>query len=283
MPADSFLTYTNPTLPKILVFDSGVGGLTITRELVDLLPNTNITYAADNAAFPYGTKNKTELLNRIERVLRQLHTLTDADIIVIACNSASTIALPHLRSIFSTPIVGVVPAIKPAAMLTQSKVIGLLATPGTVSRQYTDGLIEDFARNHSVIRLGSNKLVELAEDKLSGKPIDITALNAELLPLQQGVIQGLDTVVLACTHFPLLKPELSLCLPQVKYWVDSGLAIAKRVADLLSKHYHWQSSSTPGKVTYQSVFTGEHQNLDHLQQYLKPWFSTHCTLVKINS
>lgn len=280
----SYLPYRDKSLPNILVFDSGVGGLTITKEIAKLIPRSNITFAADNAAFPYGTKKEQDLVARISLVLNRLQVLTDADIIVVACNSASTLALPKLRQTFSVPIVGVVPAIKPAAKLTQSKVIGLLATPGTITRDYTDNLIKDFAENCAIVRVGSNKLVHLAEQKLMGKAIEERDVDCELGNFHQAMPQGLDTIVLACTHFPLLVEELQRCLPSVYHWIDSGSAIANRVKVKLGEDDRFKTTledSDPTTATYQSIFTAKRNNVAYLNNYLKSWFSESSSVISI--
>lgn len=235
-------------MSTVLVFDSGVGGLSIVDAIQASLPKVSIAYVSDNEAFPYGEKLEPVLTQRVVHVLQRAEDVVQADIIVIACNTASTIALSELRSAFNTPIIGVVPAIKPAAKLSASKTIGLLATPGTIQREYTTQLITDFARGCHVIRLGSLELVHMAEQKLKGQPICLKQLSTLLEPLNLSII---DTVVLACTHFPLLKSELKGCLPQVDHWIDSGEAIARRVDSLL-KHHPPESTNV---VAYKSYFT----------------------------
>ncbi|MGS2723836.1 glutamate racemase [Porticoccus sp. GXU_MW_L64] len=217
--------------PKILVFDSGVGGLSILAELRRTLPQCQLVFACDNAAFPYGTKDEQTLSERVDRVLQVLIQRVDPDIVVVACNSASTLVLPRIRSHFKKPVVGVVPAIKPAAELSQSKCIGLLATPGTVKRPYTQQLIDDFASHCQVISVGSSELVTLAEEKLRGTAISAPPLQEILKPFLSA--PKLDTVVLACTHFPLLREELSAAAGKSIHWIDSGEAIARRVCSLL--------------------------------------------------
>lgn len=220
--------------PQILVFDSGVGALSIIAEIRKSLPHVAITYASDNGFFPYGTKSEQELIARVDRVLGALVRESPPDIIVVACNTASTVTLPHIRAHFDIPIVGVVPAIKPAALCSTSRVIGLLATPGTVSRPYTRQLIEDFAADCEVIAVGSSELVLLAEQKLRGQVPDPGAIARVLEPLTAApAFPFMDTVVLACTHFPLLRDELAAALGKPVRWVDSGDAIARRVAQLL--------------------------------------------------
>ena len=225
--------------PRILVFDSGVGGLSVMREIQQRLPDCQYLYASDNAAFPYGTKSEDELIARVDKVLHALlqhieQSYGPVDIIVVACNTASTLTLPHIRSHFTQPIVGVVPAIKPAAIHSATKVIGLLATPATVARPYTYDLIRQYAANCTVISVGSSELVHLAEQKLRGETIALERIAAIIAPFVTAPRAAeLDTLVLACTHFPLLHDELRQCLPGTIQFIDSGEAIARRVAFLL--------------------------------------------------
>lgn len=233
---------TNPDKPiTALVFDSGVGGLSVAVEIQKKLPSLNIVYASDNAFFPYGTKGETELIIRVEKVLRAIIQAHPIDMIVIACNTASTLALAHCRQVFDLPIVGVVPAIKPASQFTQSGVIGLLATPATIARPYTNELIREYAGDHQVIRLGSSELVALAESKLRGKEIT----QSDLAPIlsgffqqaDQSLVRNMDTLVLACTHFPLMRDEIKQWFAQQNIdilLIDSGEAIARRVEFLLT-------------------------------------------------
>lgn len=217
--------------PKILIFDSGVGGLSILGEVRRRLPGCEYIYACDNQAFPYGTKPEDALVQRVDLVLKALLRKVDPDLVVVACNTASTVALPRIRAHFTKPVVGVVPAIKPAAALSASKTIGLLGTPGTVTRPYTQQLIDEFAANCTVIRVGSHQLVEIAEARLRGQTVDQQQLATIVAPLFAD--PNLDTIVLACTHFPLLLEELQNVASRQINWVDSGEAIARRVASLL--------------------------------------------------
>lgn len=228
-PAQSFQA------PRILVFDSGVGGLSVAREIQQRLPLNPLVYASDNAFFPYGTKGEAELIERVDLVINELLLRYPADILVIACNTASTLTLPHLRSKLNVPIVGVVPAIKPAALMSKTGVIGLLATPATVARPYTHELIREYATNCHVISMGSSELVQIAEQKLRGEGIDADAIGRiaqELMRADQA--EKMDVLVLACTHFPLLKDELAQHLPAQIKLIDSGTAIARRVEFLLA-------------------------------------------------
>jgi glutamate racemase len=239
--------------PRILVFDSGVGGLSVAREIQQRLPLNPLVYASDNAFFPYGTKGETELIARVDQVISELLLRYPADILVIACNTASTLTLPHLRSKLSLPIVGVVPAIKPAALMSQSGVIGLLATPATIARPYTHELIREYAPNCAVISLGSSELVQIAEQKLRGEPIDTAAIGHIANELMRGEDAAkMDVLVLACTHFPLLKDELAQHLPASLRLIDSGEAIARRVEFLLADSVEPPAGHVPEHI---AVFT----------------------------
>lgn len=233
---------TNHHPPRILIFDSGVGGLSVMQEIRQRLPNCQFFYASDNAAFPYGTKTEEDLIARVDRVLHQLLAYIEqhyhpVDIIIVACNTASTLTLPHIRSRFTQPIVGVVPAIKPAAERSTTKVIGLLATPATIARPYTLNLIKEYASDCAIISVGSSELVEIAERKLRGETISLDAIKKITAPFQESIHnRQLDTLILACTHFPLMRTELSLCMSNNVQFIDSGEAIARRVEFLLNEH-----------------------------------------------
>ncbi|KAE9527839.1 glutamate racemase [Testudinibacter aquarius] len=222
-------------LPTILVFDSGVGGLTVYHEIKQLLPNNHYFYCLDNAFFPYSEKTEQQIIDRTLLICRKLVEQYPIDLVVIACNTASTVVLPTLRQHLPShiSIVGTVPAIKPAAKISQTKHIGLLATKGTVKRAYTEALIKAYATDCQVEKIGTTELVELAENKLRGDSVDLGKLRNIIKPWIE--LKQLDTVIWGCTHFPLLENELKLCLPQVKYFVDSGKAVAKRVKFLLEE------------------------------------------------
>lgn len=220
--------------PTIVIFDSGVGGLSVYDEIRQLLPNARYIFAFDNDGFPYGEKPAELIVLRTKQLIEQIALNYSVDLVVIACNTASTVVLPTLRQHFSFPIVGVVPAIKPAVKLTRNGVIGLLATRATINRQYTHDLINQFAEHCEVELIGSARLVELAEEKLHGKSINHNELTEILLPWL-ALAKIPDTIVLGCTHFPLLKTELQLVLPTTCQFIDSGAAIARRVYSLLEK------------------------------------------------
>ena len=218
----------------ILIFDSGVGGLSVLAAIRAVLPEPAVVYAADNAGFPYGTKSEDEIAARVPALLGRLVERVRPALVVIACNTASTIALPHVRAALDVAVVGTVPAIKPAAERSRTRVIGVLGTDATVRQPYVDRLAAQFAGDCTIVRHGSARLVELAEAKLAGEPIAIAAVARELAGLtgQAGAGQ-LDTVVLACTHFPLLADELAAASPWPLGFVDGGAGIARRVAHLL--------------------------------------------------
>ncbi|MBP6124231.1 MULTISPECIES: glutamate racemase [Providencia] len=219
--------------PTILVFDSGVGGLSVYREVKKLIPNAHYIYVFDNEAFPYGEKSEQFIIDRVYQIVNavaQKHPLT---ITIIACNTASTVSLPNLRAHFSFPVVGVVPAIKPATKLTRNGVVGLLATKGTVNREYTKELIERFATDCNVVSLGSAELVQLAERKLHGETLLLDEVAQAVRPWLR-MSEPPDTVILGCTHFPLLIEELEKVLPNGTRFIDSGSAIARRTVWLIN-------------------------------------------------
>lgn len=253
---------------NILVFDSGVGGLSIAAEIQKQLPNCQINYCSDNAAFPYGTKGEKELVARVDKVLKAVCDSYGIDIIVIACNSASTLALPHIRTHFKQTIVGVVPAVKPAAQISRSKHIGLLATPGTVSRAYTQKLIDDFAGDCEVTLTGSSELVLLAEQKLRGHTITSAQLAPILKPFEN---QTLDTLILACTHFPLLEDEIQTHLGKGVTLVDSADAIARRVSYLITKMPKTAASADGLKRENRSIFTAKTDETEALKNALRTY------------
>ncbi len=211
-----------------------MGGLSIADHIRKICPDTPLFYLADNDAFPYGDKDENWLVERVVTLAQALVDQYPIQLLVLGCNTASTVVLPALRDMLDIPVVGVVPAIKPAAALSRTAHIGLLATPGTISRSYTHQLICDHAPHCQVTRVGSTEVVRLAEEKLEGKGVDLNRLQQAVAPLFEA--ESLDTVVLGCTHFPLLLDELKQVQPRQIHWVDSGAAIARRVAMLLSQN-----------------------------------------------
>lgn len=225
-----------PRQPKILILDSGAGALSVAQEIAKLHPHADITCFADFALYPYGKIAEDALIARQVSLIAHLKNKVQPDIVVVACNTASTAALEALRAQFDLPFIGVVPAIKPAAKLTQSGAIGILATPATVKRPYTAQLLNSFAQGLEVEMHGSIKLVELAEALLSNQKVENKVLEEEVQQILGKTVNPIDTVVLACTHFPLLKQRLA-SIEQFSHiqWVDSGSAIAMRVSYWLEK------------------------------------------------
>jgi len=234
--------------PTVLVFDSGVGGLSVYDEVRHLLPDLHYLYAFDNEGFPYGEKSEDFIVERVVGVVTAITQRFPLALVIIACNSASTISLPALRERFEFPVVGVVPAIKPAARLTRNGVVGLLATRGTVKRPYTHELVAQFARDCKIEMLGSAELVELAEAKLHGEDVELADVRRAVQPWLR-MKEPPDTVVLGCTHFPLLRDELQLVMPEGTRLVDSGAAIARRTVWLL-EHEAPQAVSSGQNVAF---------------------------------
>ena len=240
----------DPAAPTILVFDSGLGGLTVLREVKAVRPDASYVYLADDAAFPYGNLGEDELTARVREVVGAALARYAPDLVILACNTASTLALADLRAHFRVPFVGTVPAIKPACARSDSKCVAVLGTQATVSREYTRSLIRQFAADCHVVLVGSSRLATLAEAELAGGPVADADIAAEIAPCfvdREG--RRTDIVVLACTHYPLLLPRLRALAPWPVDWLDPAPAIARRVVDLLG-----QPSGTIGPPA-QLVFT----------------------------
>lgn len=255
-------------MAKVLIFDSGVGGLSIFNELQNALSDEQqlpCIYVMDNAIFPYGIRSTEQLMPRISQICQQLVEQHRPDILIVACNTASTFALPTLRAELNIPVVGVVPAIKTAAEKSQSLHIGLLATPATVNRDYTDQLISQHAQHCQIHRFGSSGLVELAE-RYFLNPQDIQNELSTLLAEYFERHGDLDYVVLGCTHFPLLAKPLMALWPNIK-WVDSGAAIARRVLFLLEseqKLAQLKTTSQQPHLLYTTAEAGSAQDVERL-------------------
>ena len=219
----------------VLVFDSGVGGLSVAAEIRARMPQAYLSYVADDEFRPYGSKTEAQLQTRLPGLLATLSYMLKPDALVIACNTASTTALPPVRAAVNIPVIGVVPAIKPAAETSKTRAIGVLGTPGTVRRKYVDDLIADFAPDCHVLLQGSTRLVAEAEKKLAGQPVNMDVIREEIAPLFAGRVGAdVDAVVLACTHFPLLRDDLRAAVRQSVKWIDSGAAIARRLETVLA-------------------------------------------------
>lgn len=233
-----------------MVFDSGVGGLTVAAQIAVLGPRLSIDYAADSGFFPYGDKSDAALRARLPIVTKALTERAQPDVLVIACNTASTLALPDVRNALDIPVVGTVPAIKPAIAHSQSGVIGLLATPGTISRTYTSDLIAAYAGDTRVIQHGSLELVKLAEAYARGESPPLEAFRAVQAPLFDAAGgERIDTIVLACTHFPLVESQLRAAAPQPVTYIDSGAAIARQTIRVLPASAKSDGAEPRGFIT----------------------------------
>ena len=224
------------TYPRVLVFDSGLGGLTVLRRLREAAPEAAYTYLADDACFPYGALSDQALIARTGEVVGRAIATHAPDAVVIACNTASTAVLPHLRAAHAVPFIGTVPAVKPAAQLSQSGMISVLATPATVRRDYTHALIAAHGSGADFTLAGSASLAGLAEAVMAGAEVTDEAIAAEIAPcfVEQGG-RRTDVVVLACTHYPLVIERLTRLAPWPVTWLDPAPAIARRTANVLAE------------------------------------------------
>lgn len=237
----------------VLVFDSGLGGLTVFREVAALRPDARYLYLADDAAFPYGDVAEESLIARVRAVLGDAIGRHAPDLIVIACNTASTLALQDLRTRFAVPFVGTVPAIKPACAQSTSKRVSVLGTRATISREYTRALIREFAAGCTVALVGSPSLAAFAEAEFAGNPVPDTEIAAEIAPcFVDEAGRRTDTVVLACTHYPLLLDRFRKLAPWPVRWLDPAPAIARRVAELLRDRPPSSAPPPPPRLMFTS-------------------------------
>ena len=255
---------SHPT--TILVFDSGLGGLTVLREIVRARPDAHYAYVADDAFFPYGHHGEEQIIARVVPLIGELIARHAPDMVVIACNTASTLVMSYLREAYSVPFVGTVPAIKPACASSQTKLVSVLGTKGTVKREYTKRLIADFAQGCEVTLVGSAELASLAESALSGNDVSDEDIAAELAPcFVESDGARTDTVVLACTHYPLLLDRLTKLAPWPVDWIDPAPAIARRVSDLLGP-----ANGPSDRAGAEMIFTSKRPHT--LSQALMPFF-----------
>ncbi len=255
--------------PTILVFDSGLGGLTVLREIVAARPDAHYVYVADDAFFPYGHHSEEQIIARVVPLVGELISAHRPDLVVIACNTASTLVMSHLRERYDVPFVGTVPAIKPACVSSKTRRVSVLGTRGTVKREYTKALIRDFAQGCDVTLVGSAELASLAEAALSGGEVSDARISAELAPCFVGASEDTstrtDTIVLACTHYPLLVDRLIRLAPWPVAWIDPAPAIARRVSNLLKA-----ASGAADHAGAEMIFTSGKPHA--LSQALMPFF-----------
>ena len=257
-----------PAPSTILVLDSGLGGLTVLREVVKVRPGAHYIYVADDAFFPYGRHGEDEIIARVVPMIGELITAHSPDLIVIACNTMSVSVMAYLRAAYSVPFVGTVPAIKPACATSKTKRVSVLGTKATVKREYTQGLIRDHAQGCEVTLVGSADLASLAEAALSGVEVSDREIFAELAPCFVGDSESkarTDTIVLACTHYPLLMDRLVKLAPWPVNWIDPAPAIARRVADLLGP-----ADSEADHAGAEMIFTSNRPHT--LSQAVMPFF-----------
>ncbi len=249
--------------PVIVVYDSGLGGLTVYREVVKLLPGARYVYCADDVCFPYNEMDEAALTTRVLAVMQGVRDRYEPDLVVVACNTASTVALPALRERFDMPIVGTVPAVKPAATASHSKLISVLGTEATVQREYTRALIRDFAADCEVTLVGSTRLASIAEADLRGEKVDDAEIEHEIAAcFVQKDVRRTDVVVLGCTHYPLLIERLQRLAPWPVEWFDPAPAIARRVAELLPA-----AEGAAGDKPAVAVFTSGKPPLEVLRRF----------------
>jgi glutamate racemase len=223
--------------PTILVIDSGLGGLTVLREIVRARPDARYVYVADDVFFPYGHHSEEEIIARVVPLMGEMIATYTPDLVVIACNTMSVSVMAPLRAAYQVPFVGTVPAIKPACAASTTKRVSVLGTRATVRREYTKALIRDHAQACTVTLVGAQNLASLAEAALNGEAISDDDIRAEIAPCFVEAIDGTalrtDAVVLACTHYPLLLERMVALAPWPVAWIDPAPAIARRVVELL--------------------------------------------------
>jgi glutamate racemase len=243
--------------PHVLVFDSGLGGLTVLAEVVRQRPDVSCLYAADDAGFPYGRLSEPELIARVGAVMAHLVSDYAPDAVIIACNTAATAVLPHLRASYpQIPFIGTVPAVKPAANQSRSKLISVLATPGTVARDYTHDLVRTYAAHCDVTLVGSTQLASLAEAYMKGEYVADAAIQAEIAPsFVEKDGQRTDCIVLACTHYPLLLKQFERLAPWPLAWIDPAEAIARRLDHVLQEKLGGAALDTENWPKHAALFT----------------------------
>jgi glutamate racemase len=258
-----------PLSPKILLLDSGLGGLTVLREVVKVRPEARYTYVADDVFFPYGHHAEEEIVARVVPLAGELIAAHRPDLVVIACNTMSVSVMAPLRAAYTVPFVGTVPAIKPACAASKTRRVSVLGTKATVKREYTQALIRDHGQGCAVTLVGSPDLASLAEAALNGTVIGDAAISAELMPCFVGDADDMsartDTVVLACTHYPLLLDRFVRLAPWAVNWIDPAPAIARRVVDLLGP-----ASGEAESLSAEMIFTSGRPHT--LSRALMPFF-----------
>lgn len=243
--------------PRILVFDSGLGGLTVLQSIVEAMPGAALTFVADDAVFPYGALEEDTLIARVMTLMEDMVARHPPAVIVIACHTASTLVLTPLRARWPwIDIVGTVPAIKPAVVLSRSRMVSVLATPGTVARQYTRDLVQRFAEDCTVTLVGSSTLAAMVEAAMRGEGPEDARVAAAIAPaFVEADGRRTDAIVLACTHYPLLLETLQRLAPWPVTWIDPAPAIARRVAQVASDRGFYAGGGTDVPRPIGAIFT----------------------------
>lgn len=261
-----------PNVAPLLFFDSGIGGLSVLKAVQIALPRAPIVFVADYAGLPYGSKTEAEISARVPALLGRLVERYQPRLVIIACNTACTIALSHVRAALDVPVVGTVPAIKPAAEASKTDVIGLLGTAATVRQAYVDSLHANHAPDMRLLRHAAPELVGAAEAKMRGEMVDPEIYKRAMAGLMdQAFGEHLDVTVLGCTHFPLVEEELLAAAPHMQF-VDGAAGIARRICHL-TKDQSWPENPTEGIF----VTTGE---INALETLLPSLFSLGLTQIK---
>ena len=247
---------TNP----IGIFDSGVGGLTILSEIKKLLPDERFIYIADQSYMPYGERTNEEILSRAEKIASHLFS-KKVKVLVVACNTATVVAIEKLREKFDLPIIGTVPVVKSISQATKTGKIAIFATPATSKSRYLQNLILQFAPDKTVIKVGESHLEDIIESgNINSTEIE-TILRRELLPL---VKQNVDAIALGCTHYPFIKDKIQKIVGSNIQVFDSGGAIARRLKNILE--HEGLLSTEKGEDLYYT--TGDAKNFEQVVQKL---------------
>lgn len=221
------MTKNNP----IGIFDSGIGGTTVWQEINLLMPNENTIYIGDQRYAPYGGRPKQEIVDLSCKNIEYLLSL-GCKIVVVACNTATTNAIVEMRERYDVPIIGIEPAIKPATILSKTSKIGILATKGTITSDFFASKVKLYPETQIIEQIGYN-LVNLIETGKLHSPEMVDLLKSYLDPM---VEQGIDTLVLGCTHYPYLTPIIEKLIPDSIKIIDSGRAVAKQTQKVLAEH-----------------------------------------------
>ena len=227
------------------LFDSGIGGTSIWAAINDLLPHENTIYLADSKNAPYGQRSKEEIIalscKNTEYLLNQ-----NAKLIVVACNTATTNAITELRALYDVPFIGIEPAIKPAAIHTKTQIIGVLATKGTINSQLFSAAVAKY-KNVKIIEQIGFGLVQLIENGDLHSPEMTELLQTYLAPM---IKANIDYLVLGCTHYPYLIPQIRKIIPEHVKIIDSGEAVARQTLSILTENNVLNPDSTKGSALF---------------------------------